>query len=64
MKELCRNELTTAFECENGTRVVIERTFNSNYYSVYVCKPGKKGKAIATRCTFAKAMDLAREYDN
>lgn len=60
MKEILEGVYIT----DKGARVVLtEDNSRKEYYSVWVKKADdKKGKTVATRCTYQKAMQIAEEY--
>lgn len=62
MKKVYESELAVAYETEKGARVVIQRDFNAQYYNLWVKESGKKGKTIATRCTYDYAYSKAKEF--
>ena len=52
-----------AYDREDGCRVVLERDNTpKHYYSVFIKRPGEKGKTIATKCTYETAIEKAKEY--
>lgn len=64
MKKTYDDCYTKAFETNDGTFVAISRDAGNRYWNVFVRKPDeKKGKVIATRCTFEKAMSIAEQFD-
>lgn len=62
MKETYRDSTTIAFEDDSKN---VFGLFKDNairqYYSVYARKHGSKGKTVATRCTYEKALAIISE---
>lgn len=62
MKQVYDDCYSKAYQTEKGTRIVLFRDSNIKYWSVFVRRSDeKKGKTIATRCTFEKAMSIAKQ---
>lgn len=61
MKQVYTDQYSEAYETESGTRIVLSRDNGNKYWNVFVRRADeKKGKVIATRCTYEKAMQIAR----
>lgn len=63
MKQILKDDYSEVYVNDAGSRIVLTRD-NSirNYWSVWIkTKAMKRGKTIATRCTYEKAMQIAKQ---
>ena len=64
MKEIYRDSTLTAFETEDGTRIIIAKNSTpKTFFKIDVKMPGCKAKTVATRCTLERAMEIARTIE-
>lgn len=62
MKKVYEDSTTEIFETDTHIFGIIKDNSMKNYYSVSAREKGKKGKTIATRCTYEKAMNIIKNY--
>ena len=63
MKKVFEDSTTEIYETESGIIIgIIKDHSMKNYYNVTVKNPNEKGKTVATRCTYQKAMIIAKQY--
>lgn len=64
MRLMAKNDLCEVYDTDAGTRVVLQRDNSSRgiYWSVYIKHDDLKGRIVATRCNYEKAIDIAKHY--
>lgn len=64
LKKFYEDEYRESYTAENGTIIAFEKDNSiKKYYRVFVNVPNGIKKTVATRCTYEKAMQIAKEYD-
>lgn len=63
MKRVYKDSTTEIFETENATVFgIIKDNSKNNYFNVTARRNGEKGKTIATRCTYDKALEIINNF--
>lgn len=62
MKKVYEDSTTEIFETDTHIFGISKDNSLKNYYSVSAKEKDKKGKIIATRCSYEKAMDIIKNY--
>ena len=64
MEKIYESSTSETYKTNSGVIIGIDKDNSlKNYYTVFVKEPNKKGKTVATRCTYEKAMRIANGYN-
>lgn len=64
IEKIYETSTSETYKTNNGTIIGIDKDNSiKKYYTVFVKEPNKKGKTVATRCTYEKAMQIVNAYN-